>query len=73
MISFCAILKYSLLISMPMNLRLSFAQAMPVVPMPMKGSRTMSFSKLQYLIIHSISGSGFCVGCKCLKDTECMK
>lgn len=38
-----AMSKYFRSISTPMNLRPSLAQATPVVPLPMKGSRTMAF------------------------------
>ena len=46
-----------------MKLRFSFLQATPVVPEPMKQSKTVSFSLLLVLIIRSIMSIGFCVGC----------
>ncbi len=48
--------------SMPTNCKPILAQATPVVPLPMNGSQTVraSGAKLRH---HSISGTGFCVGC----------
>lgn len=50
-----AMSKYLGSISMPMNLRPRFAQATPVVPEPMKGSRTVSPSHDARLTSHIIT------------------
>jgi hypothetical protein len=43
---------------MPINLRPKFAQATPVVPLPMKGSRTIpaGFAKLPTILSFGLAG-----------------
>lgn len=48
--------------SMPKNCFPWLAQATPVVPLPMKGSQTVCAPSAK-LMLHSITRTGFCVGC----------
>ena len=48
--------------SMPMNRRPSAMHASPVLPLPAKGSRTVSPSRLKISTSAAISPAGFCVG-----------
>src|SRR5271155_2253007 len=54
--------KYLGSISIPMNLRPKLAQATPVVPLPMKGSRINAALGINESV-HSMTLMGFCVGC----------
>ena len=53
---------YVLSISIPIYLRLFFNEATPVLPTPLKQSKTMSFSFECILIKSSINSTFFCVG-----------
>ena len=48
--------------SIPVKALLWLAHATPVVPLPMYGSQTVSAFGAK-LMAHSISATGFCVGC----------
>ena len=61
-----AISIYSLFFSMPIHCLPSFLATTAVVPLPMKGSNTISPSSDEAVIIISKSFSGFCVGCAAL-------
>src|SRR3990167_370612 len=58
-----AILIYSSSLSIPIKFLPSFLQAIPVVPLPINGSRTVAPSRLTRFTRYSIRARGFTVGC----------